>query len=176
MNIHAKTIGVQAFRFLDAVEAVERVQRRLGVQNHLALGIDTVASGIEQQIDIFLFDPVAAEFGFDRRQHALQAASGKTDPDIVDIGPGNPLGLLDRVADIHFGCLGVGDIAPFHALAGALAGAENGQFAIVHAPGNHRRDFRRADIQCGEDFFNPCCHLSSPQLQSLSCQCNPQYR
>src|SRR3546814_6452054 len=47
MDMHAEAIRVEPERLLDAGEAIERVERRLGVEHHAAAGIDRFAPGME---------------------------------------------------------------------------------------------------------------------------------
>jgi hypothetical protein len=69
------------------------------VQDHLPLRIDRFPPDREQLVDIMLLDPGAADLDFDARDVAGQAAAGKAHEDVVDIGAGDPLRLLDRLAD-----------------------------------------------------------------------------
>ena len=81
----AAPVGVKADRILDPGEAVERVERRLRVQNHPSLGVDAGASCGAQVVDILLLDAVAAQLALDRRDIAQQAARREADPDVVDV-------------------------------------------------------------------------------------------
>src|SRR3546814_3126575 len=72
---------------------------------------------------------------------------GETHPDILDIDPRDPLRLLDRLAHRDLGRGHVGDIAALDATALALAGAEHDQFAAIGLLRDHRRHFRRPDVE-----------------------------
>ena len=72
-----------------------------------------------------LLDPPAADIDLDAGDVADQPARREADEDILDIGAGDPLGLLDRLADRDLGALHVGDEAALDAAALALAGAED---------------------------------------------------
>ena len=56
---------MQALRVGDAVRAVERVMRGLGMEHHAAVGPDGVARGDQQVLDVVVFDPPPADFDFD---------------------------------------------------------------------------------------------------------------
>jgi hypothetical protein len=85
--------------FLTPLQAVERVERRLGVEHHPAFGIERPAALLEQVVDILLLDLNPAEIDLDLGDVADEPARREADPDMVDIGAGDRLGLLDRLAD-----------------------------------------------------------------------------
>ena len=66
MDVDAQLVGMEAERLLDAAHVVERVERRLRVQHHPPLGIDRVAPGVEQVVDVALLDAVTAQLDLDR--------------------------------------------------------------------------------------------------------------
>ena len=102
-------------------------------------------------------------------------AGRKADPDILDIGAGDPLGLLDRLAHRDFGRCGVGDVAALDATAFALAGTENDQLAAVALLRDHRRNFRRSDVEGGDQPLRcPVRHVPYPLLPACyPCACAP---
>ena len=149
VNIDAERIGVQPERLLDALQSVERVERRLRVEHHPPLGVDRVSPMRKQFVDVLLLDAVPAELDLDRRQIADQTARRKADPDILDVEPCDAFGLLDRFAHRSLGRIHVGDITAPHALRLALAGAEHVELAALAAFGDQRGHFPRPDIERG---------------------------
>src|SRR3546814_13797176 len=89
MDSDPQPVGGKADGVLDAVEPIERVERRLGVEDHPPFGVDAGAARGEQVVDILLLDAVAAEFAFDRRDVAEQAAGREADPYVVDVETGD---------------------------------------------------------------------------------------
>ena len=134
-------VGMEAERLLDALEAVERVERR-----HARGGSCRPSGSIDSRpapsscVDILLLDPAAADLDLDAGDVADQPAGREADADLLDIGAGDPLGLLDRLADRDLGLLHVGDEAALDAAALALAGAED---AAARRPRPARRSARR---------------------------------
>src|SRR3546814_11141616 len=91
MDSDPQPVGGKADGVLDAVEPIERVERRLGVEDHPPFGVDAGAARGEQVVDILLLDAVAAEFAFDRRDVAEQAAGREADPYVVAVETGDAL-------------------------------------------------------------------------------------
>ena len=85
-------------------------------------------------------DAPAADRHLDAGDVADQPAGREADEHLVDIGAGDPLGLLDRLADRDLALLHVGDEAALDAAALALAGAEDAQLAVL---ARARRSARR---------------------------------
>ena len=54
-------VGVEPDRLLDALDPVDRVERRMGVEHDLAAAVDRVAAAGEQLVDVGLLDLVAAQ-------------------------------------------------------------------------------------------------------------------
>ncbi len=154
VDVDAQPVGVQPDRILDAGQPVERVERRLRVQDHPPFGIDPRAPGGEQIVDIFLFDAVTAQFALDRGDVAQEAARREADPDVVDIETRDTLGLFDRLAHDMLGLLHVGDIAALDAAAFALAGAEHVQLPVGSLARDERTDLPRPDIERGDNLFD----------------------
>ena len=73
VDMHAQPVGMQPQRLLHPGLAVERVERRLRVQHHPPARIDRLAPGLEQIVDVALFDLVPAQFDLDRDHVADQA-------------------------------------------------------------------------------------------------------
>src|SRR3546814_6545759 len=59
MDIDPQPVGVKADGVLDAVEPIERVDRRLGVEDHPPFGVDAGAASGEQVVALLLLDAVA---------------------------------------------------------------------------------------------------------------------
>jgi hypothetical protein len=131
---------VEAERLLDALEAVEGVERRHGVEDHASAGVDRIPPDAEQLVDILLLDAAAPDLHLDAGDAADQAAGREADENVLDIGGGDPLGLLDRLADGRLGALHVGDEAALDAPALALAGAEDTKLAVLARLGDQGRD------------------------------------
>ena len=54
MDVDTEPVGVETDGVLDPGEAVERVERGLGVEDHAPLGVDARASRRQQVVDIFI--------------------------------------------------------------------------------------------------------------------------
>ena len=147
VDVDGELVGVEAARLLDALDPVDRVERRNGVEDGAALGIDRLPAGVEQSVDILGRDAAAADRDLDPGDVADQPAGGKADEHLVDLGAGDALGLLDRLADRDLALLHVGDEAALDAAAFALAGAEDAQFAVLARLGDQGADLRRADVE-----------------------------
>src|SRR3546814_2250411 len=80
---------------------------------------------------------------------------------------------LDRLAHRDLGRGHVGDIAALDATALALAGAEHDQFAAIGLLHDHRRHFRRPDVERRDQILGRCLRHSTrseehtSELQSL---------
>ena len=105
---------------------------------------------LEQGVDVGVGDPPAADRDLDAGDVADQPAGREADEDLVDIGAGDPLGLLDRLADRDLALLHVGDEAALDAAALALAGAEDLELAVLARLGDQRADLGRADVERGD--------------------------
>ena len=114
--------------------------------------VDHVPAGVEQGVDVGVGDPAAADRDLDPGDVADQPAGGEADEDLVDIGAGDALGLLDRLADRDLALLHVGDEAALDAAALALAGAEDLELAVLAGLGDQRADLGRADVERGDQI------------------------
>ena len=56
VDVDAEPIGVEPDRLLNALRAVDRVERRMGVEDDLAVAVDGVLAGVEQLVDVRLLD------------------------------------------------------------------------------------------------------------------------
>src|SRR3546814_6184804 len=90
----------------------------------------------------------------DRWHVAQKAASRKTDPHMVDVQPRDPLGLVDRVANVMLGLLHVGDVTALDAPAFALAGTKHVELTVVGLPRIQCADLPRPDVDRGDDLFD----------------------
>ncbi len=148
VDVHAEPVGVEADGVFDE-GAVDRVQRRLGVEDGPAAGVDPRAAGGEQRRHVGVGDLVAADVDLDRLDLAAQAAGAHVDIDGAGLDPGVALGLVDRGADRAFGLLHVGDEAAADAVADALADADDARLAGADED-DQRGDLRRADVEDGD--------------------------
>ena len=65
MDIDREPLGMEALGIGHAVRAIKRVVRRLGVEHGAAIGLDHLAPGDEQVLDIIALDAAATDFDFD---------------------------------------------------------------------------------------------------------------
>ena len=142
---------MEAARLLDAVDAVDRVERRdaRGGSCGPSGSIDSRPASSRASISSAAIrrPPIATSTAGDV---ADQAARREADEHLLDIGAGDPLGLLDRLADRDLALLHVGDEAALDAAALALAGAEDAQLAVLVRLGDQRADLGRADVERGD--------------------------
>ena len=153
VDVDPEPVGKKADRVLDALRAVDGVQRRVGVEHDLAVAVDRASAGVEQLVDVGLLDLVAAEFDLDVGDVADQAAGAIARPHVVDGHARHALGELDRFANREFARRHVGDVAALDPAAFALAGAEHGQAAVVVGGDDQRADLGRADVECGNQLL-----------------------
>jgi hypothetical protein len=125
VDIDPEAVGVEADRVLDALDPVDRVQCRLGVENDLAAAVERIAAAGQQFVDVGLLDLVAAELNLDVGDVADQPAGAITRPHFVDGDAGHALGQFDCLADREFARFHVGNIAALDPAALALACAEH---------------------------------------------------
>jgi hypothetical protein len=130
----------------DAFGAVEEVARRLRVQHHAPVGLEAVAaetSRCSMSSSSIRRPPMSISTGTMR---LARPGARAADPHAGDVGPGELLGALDRVA--HGVSRGghIGHVAAADPLRRAMAAAEHDHLAALGQPGDHRRDTERADI------------------------------
>jgi hypothetical protein len=116
------------------------------MQGHLAACLDISAACLKQLVNIILRNAITAEFDFNGRQQAVEPTGRHANPYTVDIGTGNPFGLLDCMSHRQFGLFDICDTATRNASALALTRAQYEQFAAIGLPGNEGGNFRRANI------------------------------
>ena len=147
MDIDAELLGMEAARLLDAVHPVDRVEGRQRVEDHAPvrpIADQPLASRSSISSSEMRRPPIPTSTS---TMSLIMPAGGKADEHLVDLGAGDPLGLLDRLADRDLALLHVGDEAALHAAALALAGAENPQLPVRAGLGDHRADLGRADVE-----------------------------
>ena len=152
MNVDAEAVGVKPDRLLDALCAVDGVERGMGVKHDLAVAVDRFACPAQQFVDVGLLDGMAAKLDLDIGDVADQTAGAIARPDILDSEARHALGELDRLAHREFARRHVGDVAALDAAALALAGAEDGRAALVVVARDHRADLGRADVERSDQF------------------------
>jgi len=145
----SKAVGMQPDRVMDALNAIDRIERRVGMQHHLPIAVDRAPAGGEQFLNVRLLDLVSAKLDLDVGDIADQAARGEARPDIVDGHSADPLGDLDRFANGDLASLHVGDITAFDPATFALAGAEHAESPVRVAGHDQSADLGRADVECG---------------------------
>ena len=147
----AEPLGMEPLRIGDAVRAVERVVRRLGVEHHAPVGLDHVArrrpAGARCRPASIRRPPMSISTC---AICAGEARARTADPHAGDAGAGHLLGPLDRIAHRIGRGRHVGDVAALDPLAGAVARAEHDHLAVLGQPGDHRRDAERADVDRAE--------------------------
>ena len=146
VDIDAQRFGMEALRIGDPMRAVERVMRRLGMEDHPPVRLDVIACRIKQMLDIVVLDPPPADGDLDAGDAAVEPSSGAADPDAGNIGTGVLLGFLDRLADRMAGGAHLGDIAALDALAFAVAGAQHHHRSVLVLAHDHGRDPEGADV------------------------------
>ena len=85
MDVDAEPVGMEPQRLLDAVRAVERVERGWAWSTMRPSGSIESRPAIEQVVDIVLLDPVPAELDLDRGDVAGQPPAREADPDMLEI-------------------------------------------------------------------------------------------
>ena len=153
VDVDAQAIGEQADRLLDALSAVDRVQRRVRVEHDLAIAVDRILARAQQLIDVGLLDRMAAKLDLDIGEIADEAARAVARPHVLDGHSRHAFGELDRFAHCELARRHVGDVAALDAAALALAGAEHGQPSVRVGPRDHRADLRRADVEDGDQLL-----------------------
>jgi hypothetical protein len=121
VDVDAEPVGMKADRLLDALGAVDRVERRMGVKNHLSVAVDRPLAGFEELVDVPLLDGMAAKLDLDIGDVADQPPGTVTRPHLIDGEAGHSLGELDRLAHRELACRHVGDVAAFDSATLALA-------------------------------------------------------
>ena len=175
VDIHAQLIGVQPLGIADALHPVQRVKRGLRMQDQLAFRVDALLAARQQIIDMLLRNAVAGQIDLHGRDAARQPPCAEGNMDTVDIDAGHALRLFYRGAHGELGGLNVGDISALHTTAFALAGAENGEFALFGHPGDKGGNLGRSDIERG----NQPLHLRrghqpfSPSPEASPCPALP---
>ena len=71
---------MEADRLLDALRAVDRVERRMGVEHDLAVAVDRALAGVEKLVDVGLLDRVAAKLDLDIGEVADEPAARRSSP------------------------------------------------------------------------------------------------
>ena len=155
MDIDPKPLGMQALGIGDAVRPIERIMRWLGMQHHAAIGLDHVARGDQQLVNIVAFDPPSANIDFDLGDLASEPCARTADPHARDADIGHLFGPLDGIAHSIGGCRHVSDIAPADALRGAVAGAQHHHLASIGQASDHRRNAKRANVDGAEHAADP---------------------
>src|SRR4051794_33691658 len=89
MDIDAEAIGVETNWLLNALCAVDRVERRVGMENDLAILVDRVLTGTEQLIDIGLLNGVTAELDLHIGDVTHESASTVARPHVLNCEPGH---------------------------------------------------------------------------------------
>ena len=151
MDIDPERLGMEALGIGDAMRPVERVMRRLRMQHHASVGVQVVARGIEQVLDVVFLDPAPADGDLDTGNLARQPRPSTADPHALDRGVGIRLGLLDRSADRMAGRAHIGDIAALDPVAGAVARTEYDHLAAFGLAHDHGRNAKRPDVHGAED-------------------------
>jgi hypothetical protein len=130
VDVDAEPVGEQPDRLLDALDPVDRVERRMACSTTWPPR-SIAFPGVEQLVDVGLLDLVAAELDLDIGDVADEAAGAEACPHLVDGDARHALGKLDRLADRELARFHVGDVAALDAAAFALAGAEHAQPAVL---------------------------------------------
>jgi hypothetical protein len=167
---------MEALRIGDPMRAVERVMRRLGMEDHPPVRLDVIACRVKQVLDIVVLDPPPADGDLDAGDAAVEPRPGAADPDAGDIGARVLLGLLDRLADRMAGGAHFGDVAALDAFALAVAGAQHHHRAVLVFPHDHGRDAEGTDVDRGKgaddarsrhhsSTLTSCPRLHGPSLQ-----------
>ena len=128
--------------------------RWLRVQDHAPVGLDMVARGKQQVLDIVFVDASSADGNLDARDLAREACSRAADPDAGNRGVRVRFRFLDRIADRVGRSAHVGDIAALDALALAVGGAEHDHFAVFRLAHDHGRHAEGADVDGAEDAID----------------------
>ena len=150
VDVDAEALGMEADRLLDALDPVDRVERRMGVEDDPVAAVDRRTAVAQQLVDVRLLDLVAAKLDLDIGDVAGEAAGAEARPDVVDGDPGHALGALDRLAHRDLAGVDVGDIAALDAAALALAGAEHAQPPVLVGRDDQGADLGRADVERGD--------------------------
>ena len=151
VDIDPEPLGVEALGIGDAFRPVEEIARRLGVEHHPPVGLERVAPGGEQLLDVLLLDPAPADLDLDLADPAGEPRARSAEPDALHGDPGELFRPFERVAH-GIGRGGhVGHVAALDPLRGAVAGTEHGHLAVLRQPGDHRRDAEAADVHRAEN-------------------------
>src|SRR6185437_5614995 len=141
VDVDAKTAGMQSDWLLNALGSVDRVERRMRVEDNLAVLVDRILAGLEQLVDVGLLNRMAAEFDLDIGNVADKATSSVAGPYILDGEARHTLGKLHRLTHGELARGHVSDESAFHSAALALAGTEDGQPPLTVLARDHRADF-----------------------------------
>ena len=155
VDVDRDLVGMEAERLLDPVDARRSCRAPgwrggwCGLRDRSIPGPPSSRASISSARDA-----AAADRDLDPGDVADQPAGGEADEDLVDLGAGDALGLLDRLADRDLALLHVGDEAALDAAALALAGAEDAQLAVLVRLGDQRADLGRADVERGDEVLD----------------------
>ena len=147
VDVDAETIGMEPDRLLNPLGAVNHVQRRVGVENDLAVAVDRVLAGAQQLVDVGLLDRVPAKLDFNVGDIADEPSGAVARPHVIDREAGHAFGELDRFSDGKLAGRHIGDKAALDPAAFALPGAEDREPPLMIGACDHGADLRRADIE-----------------------------
>src|SRR6476661_3932079 len=99
VNVDAQSVGMKPDRLLHSLSTVDRVERRMGVKNHLAVLVDGVLASLKELVDVRLLDRMTAKLDLDIGNVADEAAGTIARPDVFDGKTGHALGEFDGFAD-----------------------------------------------------------------------------
>src|SRR4029079_3136136 len=89
---------MQAEGLANAFDAIDRIERRMGMKDDAVAAVDRAAAVAKQFGDVRLFDLVAAELNLDVGVLAAQPTGAEAGPDVIDSDARHALGTLDCLA------------------------------------------------------------------------------
>src|SRR5512133_1495225 len=91
VDVDAKAAGVKSDWLLDAVGAIDRVERRVCVEDDLTIAVDRCLARSHQLVDVGLLNGMAAKFDLDIGDVADEAARAVARPNVLDGQAGHAL-------------------------------------------------------------------------------------
>jgi hypothetical protein len=87
VNVDAEAVGMKPERLLHPLRAVNRVERRMGMEDNLAVLVNGVLAGLQQLIDVGLLHRVSTELDLDIGEIADEAAGAVARPHVSTVRP-----------------------------------------------------------------------------------------